>query len=384
MPSVDWRQLYAENQATIARASLLDADNGPPSMPGALPSAVVPPLQGRWVRPLGERSVPPLQGRSTSPLQAPWTPPPSGSGALVHIPPGLDPSVPTALVCMLHGCTQNPASFAAATAMNDAADRDGFVVVYPGQSRGRNPQGCWNWFLPEHQQRGAGEPEAVATILREVIEADARCCIDPDQVFVAGLSSGGAMALVLATCYPDLIAGVAVHSGLAYGSAKNLSSALEVMAHAHRNGGADGRAAHAAMGRYARPVPSLVIHGSADRTVSPANAIQVLGQSMLANHLAAPATCNHDVRRPTTSRRCQSEDGYAYTQARWVDAQGTTVHELLAIDGLGHAWSGGTPGASYTEPRGPSATEAICAFFSRPTVRSSRDVHGSRGAERAR
>jgi poly(hydroxyalkanoate) depolymerase family esterase len=342
MREIDWRKLYAENRAAIARAGIPAAgevDAPFLAMPSQGAAAASPAAGARFRRPA------------------------TGSRALVHVPRGLDPLVPVAVICMLHGCTQDPATFAAATSMNGAADRHGFVVVYPGQDRGRNPQGCWNWFLPGHQQRGAGEPEAIAGIVRELIEADPRCTIDPGRVFVAGLSAGGAMAAILGACYPDLFTGVAVHSGLAYGAASNVSGALEVMARGGGNADAQGRAAHAAMGEHARAVPSIVIHGSADATVAPANAIQVLRQSMSTNHLAAPERCDHDVTRPTTSRRCQAERGHPYTHSRWADAHGTVMHELIEIDGLGHAWSGGTPGGSYTDPKGPCATEAICTFF---------------------
>jgi poly(hydroxyalkanoate) depolymerase family esterase len=264
---------------------------------------------------------------------------------------------------MLHGCTQDPVTFAAATSMGDAADRHGFVVVYPGQDRRRNPQGCWSWFLPDHQQRGAGEPEAIVAIVRELIETDRRCTIDPKRVFVAGLSSGGAMAAILAACYPDLFAAVAVHSGLAYGSATSLASAFQAMASPGADADARGRAAHAAMGEHSRPVPSIVIHGSADRTVAPANATQVLRQSMITNHLAAPETCEHDIARPSTTWRAQVHGGHAYLRSQWIDQRGKLMHELLEVDSLGHAWSGGVAGGSYTDPRGPSATEAIWAFF---------------------
>lgn len=341
---LDWRGLYAANQATIARAGI---------RPGT-----VAPLRLRVGMP-GHVQTPPwaLAGQSRRPT----------NGALVHVPRGVDPSVPTALVCMLHGCTQDPATFAHATAMNAAADRHGFVVLYPGQDRSRNPQGCWNWFMPEHQQRGAGEPAVIAALLDELIQHDSRFTIDANRVFVSGLSAGGAMALILATCYPDLIAATAIHSGLAYRSAHDLPSAFAAMSQSADGRAALGRAAYAAMGRHARPVPSLVIHGTADRTVAPANARRILRQSMAANHLADPATCDHDITRPTRSHRSHGPGAHPHTKSQWLDTHGTLIHELILIEGLGHAWSGGTPGGSHTDPRGPSATEAICTFFSLAT-----------------
>jgi poly(hydroxyalkanoate) depolymerase family esterase len=345
MAGIDWRHLYAENQAAIARAGIPTAETVQPRALRALPrkhSAAIPGLGAQPAR--GDRS----------------------GGVLVHVPHGLDRSAPAAVVCMLHGCTQDPAAFAAATAMNDAADRHGFVVLYPGQDRGRNPQGCWNWFQPQNQQRGAGEPEAIVTILRDLIDTESRCSIDPGRVFVAGFSAGAAMAVILATCYPDLFAAVAVHSGLAYRTASNLASAFEAMG---RPGKGDAPDAHAAMGEHARPIPSIVLHGRADRTVAPANAIGVLRQSMRANHLAAPEICDHDAARPATSQRFRVEGEYPYTQSRWIDTRGALMHELIEVDGLGHAWSGGTPGGSHTDPKGPSATSAISKFFSLTTPR---------------
>jgi poly(hydroxyalkanoate) depolymerase family esterase len=336
MRRVDYRQLYASNQATIARAL---SSTGPNLLPplGRLPGVTS-----------GARHVATVD---------------SSDRALVHVPRGLDTAKPAALVCMLHGCTQDPATFAAATLMNRAAERYGFVVVYPGQDRGRNPQGCWNWFLPEHQQRDTGEPAAIAAIVGDLVRAGSQFTIDSERVYVAGLSSGGAMAAILGACYPDLFAAVAVHSGLAYKSATNMGSAFGAMARGGHNVDANGHAAHAAMGPHARSVPSLVIHGSADRTVAPANAIHVLRQSMAANHLAAPETCDHDVEHPTSSWRGQTDGGHPYTQSRWMDTSGALTHELLMIEGLGHAWSGGAAGGSHTDPRGPGAAEAIWAFF---------------------
>jgi poly(hydroxyalkanoate) depolymerase family esterase len=287
----------------------------------------------------------------------------SGPRPLVHVPPGLDAQTPVPLVCMLHGCTQDPATFATATLMNRAAERHGFVVVYPGQNRRRNAQGCWNWFVPEHQQRDRGEPAAIAATVRELVDSNSLCTIDAARVFVAGLSAGGAMAAILGACYPDLFAAMAVHSGLAYQSATSAGSAFEVMSHGGGDAALQGHAAHAAMGAHARAIPSIVIQGSADRTVAPANATQVLRQSMITNHLAAPDICDHDPDRPTSSRIIDDESGCPYTLSRWIDGRGALMHELLMIDGLGHAWSGGAAGSSYTDPRGPSAAEAIWAFF---------------------
>ncbi len=347
---IDWRELYAANQAAIARAGIAPTP-APHATPGIAPTPAPHPEPG------GNRATAPgRSGRSASELRIdPQT--------LVHVPRWLNADEPVPLVCMLHGCTQDPAKFAAATLMNEAADRHGFVVVYPGQDRRRNSQGCWNWFAPEHQQRDRGEPATIAATLRSVIDGGSRQAIDRDRVFIAGLSAGGAMAAVMSACYPELFAAVAVHSGLAYRSASDVRSAFAAMGRGGAAADRNGRGAGPAMPARPRVVPTMVIQGAADRTVAPSNAIMVLRQSMSANHLAAPTSCDHDVEHPTTTGQGPAGRGHPYTQSRWVDADGRLTHELLMIDGLGHAWSGGAVGGSYTDPLGPSATEAVWGFF---------------------
>jgi poly(3-hydroxybutyrate) depolymerase len=171
------------------------------------------------------------------------------------------------------------------------------------------------------------------------------------------------MAAVLAATYPDLFAAVAVHSGLAYRSATSLSAAFAAMAH-----GAD-RLDERATGNHAGANPSIVIHGTADRTVAPVNGRQVLAQSMAANRSSAPETCGElDITRPATTARGWLDGGHAYTRARWTDSQGDLMHELVEVQGLGHAWSGGAPGHPHSDPRGPDAAEAIWRFFQHTTA----------------
>jgi poly(hydroxyalkanoate) depolymerase family esterase len=362
MSSIDWRELYASNRAVIERAG---------GAPGELPAGLRAPLDAAPRAAEGLAGcLNPAQVAGTSGTWDEHTVTVAGQTrrAFVHAPAGLEPQTAVPLVCMLHGCTQDAASFAAATLMNEAADRYGFVAVYPQQERGDNAGGCWNWFLPEHQARGAGEPAAIAAIVRELMGTTSQWAIDTRRVFVAGLSAGGAMAAILAAVYPDLFAAVAVHSGLSYRCAASVGAAFTAMARGGEDPIGQGRAAYCAMGHLARPVPSIVVHGSADHTVAPINADQVLQQSMTANRLAAPEICDLDIARPTTTSRGQVSDGHVYTRSRWTDRHGVLMHELLKVDGLGHAWSGGAPGGSYSDPRGPDATEAIWRFFAQATA----------------
>ena len=189
----------------------------------------------------------------------------------------------------------------------------------------------------------------IAAIVAALVDANARCAIDPGARIRSRPLLGSRYGRGTGCVYPDLFAAVAVHSGLAYRSATNIGTALNAMAHGATTD-SEGQAAHAAMGRNARVVPTMVIHGTADQTVAPANAIQVLQQSMAANHLAAPESCDHNPRHPTSSRQRQTDRGRHYAQSQWRDTGGRLTHELLMIDGLGHAWSGGAAGALPHRP----------------------------------
>ena len=130
------------------------------------------------------------------------------------------------LIVMLHGCTQNPEDFAAGTGMNALAEEHRLLIVYPAQTGGDNSMSCWNWFRPEDQMRDTGEPAIIAGLTESLRDQYA---IPKDRVFVAGLSAGGAMAAIMGETYPELYGAIGVHSGLAYGSANDVMSALTAM-----------------------------------------------------------------------------------------------------------------------------------------------------------
>ena len=240
------------------------------------------------------------------------------------------------LVVMLHGCTQTPEDFALGTGMNGLAEELGLLVAYPAQSQAANAQRCWNWFEPRDQRRDRGEPSLIAGITREVT---ARHAVDPSRVYVAGLSAGGAFAALVAAAYPDLFAAVGVHSGLACGSARDIPSALAAM-RAGEPGSPGGR-----------PVPTIVFHGASDATVSPRNG----------EHVAAQSAGDAKLRPKVEHGR--SAGGMAYSRTQHLDGEGRALVEHWVVEGAGHAWSGGRPGGSYTEPRGPEASREIVRFF---------------------
>ena len=251
--------------------------------------------------------------------------------------PSTDTGKPMPLVVMLHGCTQDPDDFARGTKMNLLAEEMGCLVVYPAQSQQANPSRCWNWFSAVDQTRGQGEPSIIAGITETIMHKHA---VDRSQVYVAGLSAGGAMATIMGTLYPELYAAVGVHSGLPFASAHDLPSALASMKGTFGPGKSNGKS-----------IPIIVFHGDKDTTVHPANGDELIKQG------------EHQAARQAVVEPGRVPDGHAYTRTVHQGDDGKPHAEQWLIHGAGHAWSGGSANGSYTDGKGPDASREMMRFF---------------------
>ena len=246
------------------------------------------------------------------------------------------------LLVMLHGCQQDAAGFALCTRMNTVATRERFIVLYPEQDRLANAQGCWNWFSTRHG-RAAGE---AALILQAISQVCLLHPVDASRIAVAGLSAGASMAALLASLQPQRFKAVVMHSGIPPGTADSGLSALGAMRGRRRT-----RPLDASAEAMAADWPALlVIHGSADRVVAPANAqaaVQAWADAAGAR-ASAPRLVQRGQRYPisVTDYRCQ----------------GRTVATLALVQGLGHAWSGGGAGQPFADAHGPDAARMVWAF----------------------
>ena len=264
-------------------------------------------------------------------------------------------SSPLPIVVMLHGCKQDAADFAAGTAMNELAEQRKCIVLYPEQRTKANGMRCWNWFETAHQRRDVGEPGMIAAMTLEVI-ANSVYNADPSRVYICGLSAGGAMAAVVANLYPDLFAAVGVHSGLPSGAASDVMSAFGAM----RSGATPSALANIKGGA----IPTIVFHGSADKTVHPDNGDDVVNAALMsldasglaleriqaADDISSGDQSSRTLQRTTQRTIYRAANGRSYVE-HWEIASGP------------HAWSGGNPTGSYTDPQGPGASSAMLDFF---------------------
>jgi poly(hydroxyalkanoate) depolymerase family esterase len=281
----------------------------------------------------------------------------------VYTPAGYRAGRAVPLIVMLHGCDQTPVDLAAGTQMDQLADQKQFVVVYPQQTSVYNPYECWNWHDAADQIRGSGEPTIIAGITHAVEQNTSQWTIDTSRVYVAGFSAGAAMAVILGATYPDIFTAIGVASGLEYAAATNPNTIFTALSQGGPDPTQQGQAAYVAMGDAARVVPTIVFQGTLDSIVHPINGDQVIEQWMQTDHLASHNTYNASFNSPTSTTNGQIPGGHSYTVSTWKDNKGNEIEEYWKVDGMGHAWSGGSSYGSFTDPQGPGATQAIYNFF---------------------
>lgn len=249
--------------------------------------------------------------------------------------PGMQSEHPAGLLMMLHGCTQSPVDFANGTDMNRIADDHNLIMAYPAQSRGTNTQSCWNWFEPADQDRGAGEPAILAGLAQQLQQEHN---IPDGKTFVAGLSAGAAMAVILGRTYPEVFAAVGAHSGLPHKFARDVPSAFAAM----------GGSVPGAASVVTNPVPTIVFHGTNDSTVNASNGRRIADEARPeGTEVLDDATTN----------------GRKYARTTVLSKDGEATMENWRINDLGHAWSGGNAAGSYTDTSGPEASAEMVRFF---------------------
>ncbi|MBA4536700.1 PHB depolymerase family esterase [Bacillus aquiflavi] len=280
----------------------------------------------------------------------------------LYIPSHYDSNLEYPLYVMLHGCSQDATQFSVGTKMNTLAEEKGFLVLYPEQSFYANMSKCWNWFDPAHQKRGSGEPSVIAGMVNVIHN---QYSINENNVYVAGLSAGAAMSVIMAATYPDVFSGAGVGAGLEYRAANNVLNAYTAMNSGGPNPAEQGRLAYHEMGKFSKKMPVIVFHGTADYTVKLINGDQVITQWAKTNDLSANNIEDDWIDdEAENTETLQVPNGRTYTISHYEGRDGKVLMKKVFVEGMGHAWSGGSAQGSYTDPQGPDASRMMWEFFS--------------------
>ncbi len=287
----------------------------------------------------------------------------SGLEYTKYVPGSVDDTTAVPLVVMLHGCTQTADDFADGTRMNEVADENDFIVCYPEQSPFRHYSRCWQWFNDANTTRGQGEAAIIAGMVEEIQTDHA---IDGNEVYAAGLSAGGAMVPNLVVEYADVFSGAGIHSGLQYDAAENAISGVMAMTQCSPTDPQEaGTRAYDRMEEFGitTELPTIVFHGTDDATVAPCNGEQATEQATQTNDLAHNGSDDGAIDGDPDETYSDCSAPNCATVSEYHDSTGRSIVEHWSVNGMGHAWSGGTPSGSYTDPDGPDASLEMWAFF---------------------
>jgi poly(hydroxyalkanoate) depolymerase family esterase len=292
----------------------------------------------------------------TGPLSNPY---------IVYTPTTYNPRRPAPLFVMVHGCQTTAYQQMRANLINQLAEREGFVVLYPdidesGRLQPSVTQNCWRFPVPNSWQRGQGDAVAIAGMTQAVIS---RWSIDPQRVYLSGMSAGGFMTSILAAAYPDLYAAVAIAAGGAYGDGSCLFGLP-----GNFSAEESAQLAFDQEGPRARVVPILVMGGDADQAVVPACADKALEQGLRTDNLVFDGVQTAPINLSAASvRQYQKPGGYSYKISSYADGHGCLIGERVLIHGMNHFWPGGSSDQqwhNWTDPKAPSGAELAWSFVS--------------------
>lgn len=266
------------------------------------------------------------------------------------------------MVVLLHGCAQSPAVILDGTSFEKAAEKHKFIILAPMQPKFANIYHCWNWFLDFQQQRNFSNE--MGQIVSAVDLISNKYQLDPNRIFVAGLSAGGVMAHNLSVCYPDVFSGGAIHSGLNYKSAENVTEAETVLT---RNDQKSPEYLGKKMAACARQVPNhrmkkvLIIHGAEDHVVPTLHPELITKSQSVWRDILDDGRRNDSIRGIEKVTQETFPDGYSAIRTD-VSYPGFNERKIM-VKGLGHAWGGGKEGIRFFDPKAPSSTQFIIEFF---------------------
>lgn len=285
-----------------------------------------------------------------------FAPNPGALNMYRYVPEDL-PEGPRPLVVAMHGCSQNAAAYRAA-GWESLADAHGFLVVYPEQRAANNAAGCFNWAgkysVPTNLRRGEGENRSIVAMV-ERTQADFE--IDPDRVFVTGMSAGGAQTALMMATWPDVFAAGAPIAGIPYHCTTQFLQVSTCLSPGiPREPDAWAQLVFDAFPDFEGDYPRVSIwQGANDFFVNPVNQTEMLEQWSEV----------HGVDRAPDG---ESQVGPA-TRRAYADGAGDVVIETWTVAGAGHgvfidsASGCGGPASAYVLDAGICSSLHIARFF---------------------
>ena len=286
----------------------------------------------------------------------------------VYTPSSYSAGRPAPLLVMTHGCQTTAEQQQRANLLDPLADREGFLVLYPDVNPIESDvqpgplRNCWQFPLPTNWHRDGGDPQAIAAMTRRVME---RWSVDPERVYMAGMSAGAFMTSIMAAAYPDLFAAVAINAGGAYADGLCIGVPVGIPV------ALSAQLARDEMGARARIVPRLVTGGDSDQGIPPGCADKALEQGLRTNNLVLGRTQDAPISLAPADVRAVPADkpgGHPSTVSTYRDPAGCLIGERWLIHGMNHFWPGGSTDPAlegFTDPRGPSGAEITWAFLRR-------------------
>ena len=287
--------------------------------------------------------------------------------AYVYVPKNVSPAVigtGRALMVSLHGC-----GMTASNVINKGynweatAEQYGMVVIAPtvpsGTTATRAYAGCWDWFGGNHTR--TTRDEAVLLNLVNAVKARTNLDIDPKQIYITGLSSGGGLVNTIACVAPDVFAGAGDNAGPALYTASNAGVGSKATVTAQSVSSNCTQIAGSYSSHLATQIFS-VVNGTSDYTVDPTHD-QVQTAGMKLNYGASSSNGTFtDVKS---------------TGESWKDAAGKTRVSYVQATGMGHAWpagAGGSGGGTYVDYTHVNYPAYVTKFFFDNNLRVSRDA----------
>ncbi|WP_206443570.1 PHB depolymerase family esterase [Nocardioides turkmenicus] len=312
-------------------------------------------------------AVAPSAGSTAAAAAGTWTARTAGGMTTQLYVPSSAPMLGTgrALMVNLHGCVQTSANLRDGGNWTATADARGMVVAIPAAPNGGVLLGCWDYYDSNHSRTSPGRhDDNLLQLVRDLL-ADPALDIDPDQVYLSGLSSGGGETMVMGCLAPDVFAGIGINAGPSVGTTSSQIGSVAVTQSQVTN--TCRTFAGSSSSGFGSQLTS-VVYGSNDTTVAPG--YNTLNAQVMAGIYGASS-------QSSFSLAGLAGNNTAGSGTLWSDGTGPRV-SLIQNTGMGHNWPAGAARAARTSRRTRSTTRRTSPTSSSTTTAGSSGARGRR------